>query len=115
MVSLQLNYDNRNLSATDQFLDAIKSSGMLESYYWESAKEPGMLPVAQSAIRKKCLRLIKNSIKKREYRQDIFPFIDSIDEPSKIDLQVSNAVLGFGSYKNPRKTPSLLLEKTIHK
>lgn len=112
VVSLQHNYDDAcNDLHLDEFYREIEQSGILSDYRWEhsdsSLEMEGSLPSRALKKTGKCLRLVVKSMDIEEYRQSVFPFVGTIDEASKARQSTltspDKAVLGFGSYKNPRK------------
>jgi hypothetical protein len=112
IVSLQHNYDDAcNDQHQDGFYRVIEQSGILRDYRWErsdtSQNMEGSLPSRELKKTAKCLRLVVKSLDLEEYRQTVFPFVSTIDEASRTRQATrttpDKAVLGFGSYKNPRK------------
>jgi hypothetical protein len=104
VISLQLNYDLiEEEDYTESFFELILSSGLARDYYWESAHSQQISLNLKKTL--KCFRYVHNDIPLQTYRKDIFPFVHSIDEASKIVGRGSNfpSVVGFGSYQNPRK------------
>jgi hypothetical protein len=105
VISLQLNYDLITSEAhTEKFFAMILKSALGDDYHWENA-HTGQLTVDMKKWMK-CFRLVKNGIPVQTYQTEIFPFVCSIDEAAKVaDLaQGFPSVIGFGSYRNPRKT-----------
>lgn len=104
ILSLQLNYDlNRKKSLTDRFFDLIMRSSIPRDYVWECEGERDLTPELKQTL--KCLRVIKKGTSQEEYRRRIFNFIPTMDEGSKHlgELGEQPSVIGFGSYRNPRK------------
>jgi hypothetical protein len=104
VISLQLNYDlMTNEEHTEKFFTFILNSPLGNGYHWEHA-HAGQLTVDMKK-QMKCFRLVKNGISVQTYQDEIFPFVQTLDEAAKVVgfAQASPSVIGFGSYRNPRK------------
>jgi hypothetical protein len=104
VISLQLNYDLiSEEDYTERFFELILSSALGREYCWEGADSQQISLNLKKRL--KCFRYVHNDVPLQTYRKDIFPFVRSLDEASKVIGHGSNSpsVIGFGSYQNPRK------------
>jgi hypothetical protein len=102
VLSLQLNYDEaKDPAHNERFFQLIEASGLGASHRWELDR-PVDLELKKEL---KCLRLVRNDVPLDLHRRELFPFVNSLDELSKFDPWRTNlpSVIGFGSYRNPRK------------
>ncbi len=100
VLSLQLNYDRVDDPwLNERFFEAIFASELPAAYYWEGGPEPNL------ALKKtlKCFRYVRRCIPFETYAGEIFRFTGSLDEGSKVLRPGLPSVIGFGSYRNPRK------------
>jgi hypothetical protein len=100
VLSLQLNYDTIADEAYNaKFFELIFASALASRYYWEGGESISI------ALKKtlKCFRYVRKDLPFPVYDREVFPFIRTIDEGSKVLRPGLPSVIGFGSYKNPRK------------
>lgn len=101
-ISLQLNYDEAaEEEHTLRFFELIRRSPLEGTHRWE---EQGELSIERKK-HMKCYRVVRNEIPLPLYWEEIFPFINSLDEVSKFEPRRADlpSVIGFGSYRNSRK------------
>lgn len=104
ILSLQLNYDLlRKRHLNDRFFDLVMRSRIAADYVWEFEGERILTIEYKQTL--KCLRVIRKDVSRVDYRDRFFNFIPTMDEGSKHlgKLGQRPSVIGFGSYKNPRK------------
>jgi len=113
IVCLQHSFDNvRNDDQLDEFYGIIEHSSILDRYRREWAHHSKHftghhLPPRRVKKKLKAIRLIDKTIDIDDYHTWIFPLVKAMDEASTVQhlptAKRISSVLGFGSYKNPRK------------
>ncbi|MDF1824145.1 MAG: radical SAM protein [Verrucomicrobiales bacterium] len=104
ILSLQLNYDLlKKKHLNDRFFDLVMRSRIASDYIWEFEGERTLTVEYKQTL--KCLRVIRKDVSREDYRDRFFNFIPTMDEGSKHlgKLGQRPSVIGFGSYRNPRK------------
>ena len=100
VLSLQLNYDQvTDPEYNRRFFEMILASDLPADYVWEGGTDPDV------AYKKslKCFRYVRRTLAPQTYATEVFPFVRSMDEGSKVLRPGMPSVMGFGSYRNPRK------------
>jgi len=96
----------------DEFYGMIERSSILDGYRWEHAESKHLsgcrLPPRQIKKCSKSMRLVAKAIDLDDFHTRLFPFINIMDEASQAwgtpeGEKYIKSILGFGSYKNPRK------------
>jgi hypothetical protein len=88
-----------NRAIAKAFYQRIVDSGLGRGYRWEGS-DPGWV----QSDAQHCFRYVRKDVSLDVYRREIFPFVLSGDEASKLPHRTDlPSVLGLGSWRNPRR------------